>query len=91
MRVRATQPETLHELLASRASVTRDGDALAVTGLTSEAIATLARDRGVLLTELTPVHASLEEAYLRLTQHDVEYRATLPTPSSTADPRSAAA
>jgi ABC-2 type transport system ATP-binding protein len=68
--------------------VTRDGDALAVTGMTSEAIARLAQHHGLLLVELTPVHASLEEAYLRLTQHDVEYRAAVPDP---ADLRSAAA
>ena len=29
---------------------------------------------GIVLHELTPINASLEEAYLELTQDDVEYR-----------------
>jgi hypothetical protein len=29
---------------------------------------------GVLVTELTPVHASLEDAYMSLTHDDVEYQ-----------------
>jgi ABC-2 type transport system ATP-binding protein len=95
VRVRATQPDALHALLALRAgSVTRDGDTLAVTGMTAEEIAHLAHDHGLLLVELTPEHASLEEAYLRLTQHDIEYRAAVPAPSDHphhVDLRSAAA
>ncbi|GAA2724188.1 ATP-binding cassette domain-containing protein [Cellulomonas aerilata] len=89
VRVAATQPDALHSLLRPHATlVTPDGDALAVTGMGTEQVARLAHDAGLLLVELTPVHASLEEAYLRLTQHDVEYRAAVPDPT---DLRSAAA
>jgi ABC-2 type transport system ATP-binding protein len=36
----------------------------------------VALDHRILLTELTPVHTSLEDAYLALTRNDVEYSAT---------------
>ncbi|WP_082526672.1 ABC transporter ATP-binding protein [Kitasatospora sp. MBT63] len=51
----------------------RDG-ALKVTGLDLPRISDLAHLHGVRLYELSPHHASLEEAYMRLTQHSVEYR-----------------
>jgi ABC-2 type transport system ATP-binding protein len=46
---------------------------LEVEGLTTEQIALAARDAGVLLTELTPVRQTLEEAYNQLTRDSVEY------------------
>jgi len=36
-------------------------------------IATLAAQHGWVVTELTPLQVSLEDAYLKLTQGDVEY------------------
>jgi ABC-2 type transport system ATP-binding protein len=46
-----------------------------VTGLTAPRIGELAADAGVVLHELTPVVGSLEDAYLALTQDEVEYHA----------------
>ena len=48
-------------------------DRLAVVGLSSTEIAQRSLDAGLLLTELTPVHASLEDAYLAMTHADVEF------------------
>jgi ABC-2 type transport system ATP-binding protein len=50
-------------------------DELEVTGLDAAAIAAVARDLGVLLHELATHTASLEEAYLSLTDSAVEYTA----------------
>lgn len=51
-------------------------DELEVTGLDAAAIAVVARDRGVLLHEIATHTASLEEAYLSLTESALEYAAT---------------
>ena len=90
VRVRSTRADDLARLLAADgAGVTRpEPDLLAVTGRTSTEIAEAAMAARILLTELIPVHASLEDAYLAMTQHDVQYRATRP---ATTDPRRAAA
>jgi ABC-2 type transport system ATP-binding protein len=50
-------------------------DELEVTGLDAATIAAVARDLGVLLHELATHNASLEEAYLSLTDSAVEYTA----------------
>ncbi|MDT0412442.1 MULTISPECIES: ABC transporter ATP-binding protein [Streptomyces] len=50
--------------------------ALRVTGLALPAISDLAHEERVRLWELSPHHASLEEAYMRLTQAEVDYRST---------------
>ncbi|MGZ8804208.1 MAG: ABC transporter ATP-binding protein, partial [Microbacterium sp.] len=47
---------------------------LEVTGLTSDEIGYRASDHGVTLLELSPVQASLEEAFMALTHDAVEYR-----------------
>ncbi|MGY1809304.1 ABC transporter ATP-binding protein [Blastococcus sp. SYSU D00669] len=88
--VRSPQADHLAVLLSAEgAAITRpEPDVLAVTGRTSTQIAETALAARILLTELVPVHASLEDAYLVLTERDVEYRAT--TPDGT-DPRRAAA
>ncbi len=90
VRVRSTRPDDLGRLLsADGATVARpEPDVLAVTGRTPTELAEIAHAAGILLTEITPVHASLEDAYLALTQHDVEYRVT--TPDSTHARRAAA-
>ncbi|MCX5194330.1 ABC transporter ATP-binding protein [Streptomyces sp. NBC_00249] len=56
------------------------GGALRVTGLELPRISDLAHEAGVRLWELSPHRASLEEAYMRMTQSSVEY-------TSTEDPR----
>ncbi|MFE3327487.1 ABC transporter ATP-binding protein [Streptomyces sp. NPDC059176] len=50
--------------------------ALRVTGLALPAISDLAHDSDVRLWELSPHQASLEEAYMRMTQAAVDYRST---------------
>ncbi|MFI1465698.1 ABC transporter ATP-binding protein [Streptomyces wuyuanensis] len=50
--------------------------ALRVTGLALPAISDLAHDADVRLWELSPHQASLEEAYMRMTQAAVDYRST---------------
>ena len=73
--VRSPQPASLSRLPASSdVTVTSDESGrLAVVGLDSAEIAQRALDAGLLLTELTPVHASLEDAYLAMTHADVEF------------------
>ncbi|MGH9104277.1 MAG: AAA family ATPase, partial [Acidimicrobiales bacterium] len=51
-----------------------DCDGLSVTGMEAPKIAQLASAHDISIYELTPRHASLEEAYLDLTHESVEYR-----------------
>jgi len=78
--VRSPRAADLAGLLAARgAAVTAEpGGGLAVTGLAAPAIADLAREHAISVHELTPRHASLEEAYMELTRDSVEYRAEVP-------------
>ena len=56
--------------------VTRqDGDTIAVTGTTAEAIGELARAHGLTLTGLAAHQASLEDRYMELTRDSADYRA----------------
>jgi ABC-2 type transport system ATP-binding protein len=77
VRLRSPMRNRLAQLLqAEGASVSVDGDgALAVTGMTAEAIGELAAAHSVVLYELSLQHASLEEAFMELTGDSVEYRA----------------
>jgi ABC-2 type transport system ATP-binding protein len=85
--VRSPAGGALAGLLSQQgAAVTAETDGgLAVTGLDAAVIGDLARAHGITLHELTPRHASLEEAFMELTQDSVDYRADLP-----ADTRKAA-
>jgi ABC-2 type transport system ATP-binding protein len=76
--VRSPRAAELTGLLtaAGAAVTTEPGGGLAVTGLDAPAIADLAAARGLPVHELTPRQASLEEAYLDLTQDSTEYRST---------------
>lgn len=69
--------DALAALLAGHgATVTVDGDhGLAVTGLNAPTIADLAAERAIPVHELTPRHATLEQAYLDLTEATVDYPA----------------
>ncbi len=74
VRVRASDPSALvAHLSRPGVVVTRHGDLVEVAGATAEEVALVARDHGLLLTELTPVRQSLEEAYAALTRDAVEY------------------
>ena len=63
--------------LFQRADVTVTGtdiDQLVISGVTAAEIGNQAARAGIALHELTPISASLEEAYMALTKNDVEYR-----------------
>ncbi|MGO4589313.1 ABC transporter ATP-binding protein [Paenarthrobacter sp. 2TAF44] len=74
-RVRTDQPERLMQLLAGTGvSVeVHERELLEVSGLDPRAIARTALDNQVMVYELTPLQASLEEAYMELTKDEVEY------------------
>jgi len=76
VRVRTDEAEQLHGLLAGPdVSVTSpEPGVLQVTGLSSERIGRIAAEHGIALAELTPQQASLEEAFMELTRHAVEYQ-----------------
>ncbi|TYB37341.1 ATP-binding cassette domain-containing protein [Micromonospora sp. AP08] len=79
VRVRGPEPAGLAvleaRLAAEGATVDADEDGLTVTGATAGRVGDLAYELGVRLHELTPVAASLEEAFLELTAGSVEYAA----------------
>ncbi|MFJ6849991.1 ABC transporter ATP-binding protein [Streptomyces sp. NPDC091271] len=81
VRVPADRPEEREKLTASLteagAGVMHEPDgALRVTGLPLPRISDLAHASDVRLWELSPHQASLEEAYMRMTQGAVDYRST---------------
>jgi ABC-2 type transport system ATP-binding protein len=62
-------------LLEAGAQVTStDPGALTVTGLEASEIGDLAADNGLRVHELSPLSASLEDAFMELTKDEVEYR-----------------
>ncbi len=77
IRLRTPDAGALAELLARQGAeiAAPERDRLDVTGIDGEAIGELARRHGLALYELTPVRASLEEAFMELTRDEVEYRA----------------
>ncbi|MGC4807417.1 ATP-binding cassette domain-containing protein [Micromonospora sp. DT233] len=84
VRVRGPQPAGLTALAGRLADdggvVEADGPrGLTVTGLTAERVGDLAYELGVALHELTPVAASLEQAFMALTDDSVEYASRYPT------------
>jgi ABC-2 type transport system ATP-binding protein len=77
VRVRAPEATRLREILAAD-GVAIESDQpglLTVHGLTSERIGEAAAGAGLVLHELTPLSASLEDAFMRLTGDAVEYHA----------------
>jgi ABC-2 type transport system ATP-binding protein len=74
-RVRTDQPERLMQLLAGTGvSVeVHERELLEVSGLDPRGIARTALDNQIMVYELTPLQASLEEAYMELTKDEVEY------------------
>lgn len=86
VRVRTPMASELAAALRGRPGVeiTRVAEAVfEVTGSTAEEIAEASAAARVVVHELTPVHTSLEEAYMRLTADDVEYRTTATPPAHT--------
>ena len=77
VRVRSPQASALRELLLGpNVTVTSsEAQVLDVDGLAAEQIGETAAANGIVLHELTPLQASLEDAFMELTSDDVEYRA----------------
>jgi ABC-2 type transport system ATP-binding protein len=75
VRVRTDEPDRLYQLLAGRGAAIEvpERELLEVTGLEPKTIAAAALENRVMVYELTPLVASLEEAYMELTKDDVEY------------------
>jgi ABC-2 type transport system ATP-binding protein len=77
VRVRSPQATRLATLLAQPDVTVTAGeqDTLEVTGISAREIGEQAAGAGIVLHELTSIGASLEDAYMALTQNEVEYRA----------------
>jgi ABC-2 type transport system ATP-binding protein len=81
VRVRTPDLARLRSIAEEREGVTvaedEDGDraALTIQGMSCEAVGELAAANGIVLHELAPEQASLEEAFMRLTMDSVEYHA----------------
>jgi len=75
VRVRTPDASTLTRRIAATGVSVASSELglLEVEGLTAEQIARAAHEAGVLLTELTPLRQTLEEAYNQLTRDSVEY------------------
>jgi ABC-2 type transport system ATP-binding protein len=80
VRVRTPQPDELTMLVtAAGATVREDGDgSVVITGLDASRVGDLAYDNAVRLHELSPVHASLEDAFMELTASSVQFHAGVP-------------
>jgi ABC-2 type transport system ATP-binding protein len=79
VRVRSPQASQLRELLVSP-DVTVASDeigVLEITGLTAEQIGETAAANGIVLHELMPLQASLEDAFMELTREDLEFKAAV--------------
>jgi len=66
-------PQLRELLLGPDVSVSDDDGQLQVTGLTAEQIGTIAWQANLPLHELTTVRASLEDAFMQVTQDSIEY------------------
>jgi ABC-2 type transport system ATP-binding protein len=91
VRVRSPQASRLRDLLSGPDVSVREPQAAAleVSGLSPEQIGETAAANGIVLHELTPLEASLEEAFMEMTRDEVEFHAE--TPVHTAEPEEAAA
>jgi ABC-2 type transport system ATP-binding protein len=78
VRVRSPQAVRLASLLIGDGIIVRDlaDDELEVGGLTSEVIGTVAAENEITLYQLATQGASLEEAYMALTEDSVDYRSS---------------
>jgi ABC-2 type transport system ATP-binding protein len=79
VRVRSPHLDTLRRVLtdAGLTADTDDGSALLVRGAAIEVIGDLAARNAITLHELSAQQASLEEAYMKLTDEAVDYRAAV--------------
>ena len=77
VRVRSPQATRLRDLVLGQdiSLQSVEPSVLEVAGLTAEQIGEVAAKNGIVLHELTPQQASLEEAFMELTREDVEFKA----------------
>jgi ABC-2 type transport system ATP-binding protein len=77
VRVRCPQPDALNDALVGEQVqiVSPEQGVLEVRGISSERIGEIAAANGLVLHELTPLQASLEDAFMHITQDAVEYHA----------------
>ncbi len=85
VRVRSPQLDRLRPVLeqAGATVVDEQDGSISVTGISEEAIGELAWRNSILLHELAPQSASLEEAFIESTEGDTEYRGVHSQPSAT--------
>ena len=76
VRVRTPQAARLRELVLGDgvSVISSEADVIEVEGATSERVGELAAEHRIVLHELTPLQASLEEAFMELTRDDVEFK-----------------
>jgi len=81
VKLRSPQATTLAQVLAAPGiTITASGDdSLTIAGLTAAEVGEAAARNAIPLHELTPGSASLEQAYMQLTENDVEYQTLAPT------------
>ncbi|HEV7209625.1 MAG TPA: ATP-binding cassette domain-containing protein [Mycobacteriales bacterium] len=84
--VRTPQATELRDaLVGPDVSVTSTGTGvLEIAGLTAAQVGEVAREQGIVLHELTPQQASLEEAFMDMTRDAVEYHAAPTEPAAAA-------
>ena len=81
IRVRTPQADKLGPILGEKGAIVRadgEGGALLVTKLAMQDIGDLAFDNQIRVHELSPIQASLEQAFMELTKDSVEYQAAVP-------------
>jgi ABC-2 type transport system ATP-binding protein len=90
--VRTPETGRLGQVLAARGvTVINDGtDLLRVSGTTAEQIGAAAWRAHLPVYELTPTHASLEEAFMQVTKDSIEYHPAASTPPRYGRPSPAA-
>jgi ABC-2 type transport system ATP-binding protein len=76
VRVRSPQATRLRELVLGPQVVVSSSEpsVIEVEGLTAQQVGEIAASHAIVLHELTPVQASLEEAFMELTSDEVEFR-----------------
>jgi ABC-2 type transport system ATP-binding protein len=76
VRVRSPMAERLVDLLAANGATSKSEEdgTLSVTGTDAKTIGEVAAAQGIVLYELTPEQASLEEAFLELTHDSADFR-----------------
>ena len=80
VRVRTPQLDQMAKLVATAGGTVREnGDGvMVISGLDVSQVGDLAYDNSLRLHELSPLHASLEEAFMELTASSVEFHAGVP-------------